>query len=256
MTQLSQQQEFTQHLKNKLTKAIIYPVSVLLFTLMTTWGLMTFAIPQFQAIFANFNTPLPMATQCIISLTACLKKYRILIMVSSVTLPILCRYTYRASYVMKRCMQNALLRLPLIGTIYRFKLVAQWTNILALTLTSGIRLQEGLSLANNTLTHLSLKESCDTVIQKVTSGYKLHQALTYTSFFSTSERYLIEMGETTTTLPLVLERIANESSYVIEQRLDNLSKWIEPAIMLLLACIAGGLIITMYLPIFKIGTLL
>ena len=64
------------------------------------------------------------------------------------------------------------------------------------------------------------------------------------------------MGETTTTLPLVLERISQESLNSIEHKLDSLSKWIEPVIMLLLAGIAGSLIITMYLPIFKIGTLL
>ena len=234
----------------------MYPASVLVFTVLLTWGLMTFAIPQFQSIFANFNAPLPLATQYIIALTECLRKYHYLIMISSGALPISFLCCYRSFDHIKRYTQDALLRLPFIGTVYRFKLVAQWTNILALTLKSGMRLQEALLLANNTLTHLSLKTSCHTLIHKVTSGHKLHQALAQITFFNTSERYLIEMGETTTTLPLVLERISQESLNSIEHKLDSLSKWIEPVIMLLLAGIAGSLIITMYLPIFKIGTLL
>lgn len=256
LKQLSVQQDFTEQLKNKLKKALIYPVSVLLFTFMITLGLMTFAIPQFQSLFNNFNAKLPLATQIIILITNYLKKYFFLLLISSIIAPLFFIYTYRLSYRFKRHMQNLLLALPFVGTLYRLKLVAHWTTILALTLKSGIRLQEGLILANNTLTHLRLKESCDTLIPGVMSGYTLHQALARITFFEQSERYLVEMGETTATLPLLLERISNESLYIIGQKLEFLSKWIEPAIMLVLAFIAGGLIITMYLPIFKIGTLL
>lgn len=256
LKKLSHQQQATAQLTRQFKKAMIYPLSVLFFTITITLGLVTFVIPQFQSLFNNFNAPLPSATQFLIALTFYIKKHHILLTLCSITLPILVIYGYHASYMMKRCMQKSLLRLPLIGNLYRLKLLANWTSILALTLNSGVRLQEGLTLANNTLTHIAIKASCEQLHQKMNLGYKLHQALAHSQLFEPAECYLIEIGEATTTLPLLLDRLAQESLAFIEYTLDKLSQWIEPAIMLLLALVAGGLIITMYLPIFKIGTLL
>lgn len=256
LKQLSQQQQTTEQLTRQFKKAMIYPLSVLFFTMIITLGLVTFVIPQFQSLFNNFNAPLPDATQFLIAMTFYIKKHHVALTLCSITLPMIVLYGYHASHYMKRSIQNALLQLPLLGNLYRLKLLATWTSVLALTLKSGVRLQEGLTLANNTLTHIALQASCEQLQQKMNSGYKLHQALAHTPLFEPAECYLIEIGEATTTLPLLLERLSQESLTFIEYTLDTLSQWIEPAIMVLLALVAGGLIITMYLPIFKIGTLL
>ena len=254
--QISAQQVFLQTLSNKLKKAMIYPSATLAFTLLITVGLLVFAIPKFQEVFSNFNATLPLATQIVMSLSHSFKKLALPVTAMGISFSIISYVLYKKSPVVQKYMDYFFLKLPFAGRLYRLTLVARWATVLSITRKSHMPLPEGIALANQSLTNRAIKVHADQMVTQIKSGCRLHQAIKQMTLLTPEECYLIEIGETSATLPLLLERLSKQSLYSVEQSLENLSKWLEPVIMLVLAMVAGGLIITMYLPIFKIGTIL
>ncbi|PHQ78419.1 MAG: hypothetical protein COB66_08930, partial [Coxiella sp. (in: Bacteria)] len=244
LAQLSAQQTFMLTISNQLKKAMIYPCATLLFTLFISVGLLIFAIPQFQNIFSSFNATLPLATRAVIAISDVLTKFAIPLLAGALLAPISLVLSYKRSVRVKKSIQHLLTKLPFIKKLYRLKQVASWTNVLAVSTKSGIPLPEGIALANNTLTNLVLNERCQSIVAQLTAGSRLHQAESDTHLFSQDECYLIEIGETSATLPHLLERISQQARDTIQQSLEHLSKWLEPVIMMVLAVVAGGLVIT------------
>ncbi len=256
LARLAQQYEFTSSIRKKLTQALIYPTCVLLFTVLITTGLIAFAIPQFQTIFTNFNATLPTSTHIILSIGKYVQHYKLSIGLSISGLICLILMLYKKLHFAKRIVQSILIHTPWIGMLYRNKLIANWSYILGLCLQSNLSLKHALTLANDTLSNLKIKQSCQNIIVLLQSGHALHDALATCSLFSLSDLYLIKTGETSNTLEAALQRLSTQAFSDIENTLDTLSKWLEPVMMLVLAIIAGGLIISLYLPIFKIGAII
>lgn len=243
-------------IKAKLQKALIYPACVLAFTAFISAGLLTFAIPQFEAIFISFNAQLPTFTQSVITLSKVLSDYKWGLLLLSCGIGFICYYGYKKMMRVRSLCQTLLSKLPWIGGLYCLKLVFNWCTVFAIGVKADLSLHDSLMLANNTLTHIHIRQRCDQVINRVANGQSLSVALASTELFDRSQLYIIQLGELSQNLAHNLEQLATEAAGHIEQRLDYLSKWLEPVIMLILAVVAGGLIISMYLPIFKMGALL
>jgi type IV pilus assembly protein PilC len=250
------QLKFNRDIKAKIIKALIYPASILAFTLFITIGLMAFAIPQFQSIFANFNAKLPLVTRIAIAVSHGLLTYKLQIVISTavlITLPIL---FYKKYYAFRSAVQTMLYHSPWYGTLYRQDQLAKWCYMLRLCLETKLTMAQGLGLANSILTNQKIKAACINKSKQLASGTPLHELLAETKLLNSSELHQIKIGIESNTLVNTLQRLSTHAHDTISFRLENLSKWLEPVIMLLLALIAGGLIISMYLPIFKIGAIL
>lgn len=243
LQQLASQHKFRSIIRKKFYKAMIYPSCILAFTLFITLGLMIFAIPQFESMFNSFNARLPMPTQITLAIAHIILKHGLLILIITISL---CMLAWRFIAA----------KLPFISNLYRTKIIYHWANVFAICIHSGLTVIKGLQLANQTLMHPPIKKQFDHAIVRIKSGLTCHQALSETSLLSDTQLYLIELGESSATLHTMLDRITTQTLNSLQQRLENLSKWLEPVIMMVLAIITGGLIITMYLPIFKIGSIL
>lgn len=249
-----QQQRLKIH--HQLSKAMIYPISILVFSLFICIGLLTFAIPQFQTIFNSFDSQLPMFTRAIIQIAHYLNQFKWIILLSLILCIAWLRYSYARFRHIKKCWQSLFMHLPWIKKLYRLKLFNQWCLVLASCLDAKLPLTQALSYANATITHITLQQSCHYVTQKIVSGLSLYQALSTTSLCNEQELSQIRLGEKSANLPRTLHHLVAQSTDQLTQQLENLSKWLEPVIMLFLSVVVGGLIISMYLPIFKIGTVL
>lgn len=256
LKQLADQHIHHIQLKNKLKKAMLYPTFVLVFALLITVGLLTFAIPQFAEIFNNFNATLPLVTRLVIQASD-LIRHHIHWIIAIPTIFIACTISfYRKSKRLHYYLDKTVLKIPFFKTLIRMRALSNWTNVLSICLKTGINLTEGIDLANQTITNHAIKTSVTSIVHDLKSGQTLNQALSPTLLINLDEQHLIEIGESSATLDIMLTRLSTQSSDTITNLLESLSKWIEPVIMIFLAILAGGLIIAMYLPIFKIGTII
>ncbi len=243
LSQLASQFQIQQNIRKQLYKAMIYPSSVLFFTFFITLGLLVFAIPQFKSMYDNFNATLPLTTRIALSISDILVQHGLLISVFLITLIFLC---WRLKPIKNLFFKK----------LRHMKVAYLWSSACANCIDSGLTVTRSIALANKTITDNMLQKSMRNAINQIKAGKTCGQALTHTRLLNHSQLYLIEVGESSATLNVMLKRIASQNVNQLQQRLENLSKWLEPVIMLFLALIVGGLIITMYLPIFNLGSLL
>lgn len=243
LSQLVTQFQIQHNIHKQLHKAMIYPCCVLLFTFFITLGLLTFVIPQFQSMFDNFNATLPLPTRIALSISHVLIKH-------GISLNLLFTFLVFLSLRLKS------IRNLFFKKLKRMKIIYHWSSVCASCLDSGLTVTKSFTLANRTISDTKLQKVMRHAINHIKSGQTCAQALSHTKLLDHSQLYLIDIGASSATLNTMLKRIAQQTADQLQQRLENLSKWLEPVIMLILAIIVGGLIITMYLPIFNLGSLL
>ncbi len=256
LSELADYQKRMLTLKNKVAKALFYPIIVLVIAVCITTGLLVFVVPQFQNVFANFGAKLPWFTQCVIKLSDLVQQYGLTMLVSLFAVVLSFRFLLARSLSFKRNLDVFLLKLPLIGNIIKTATLARLLRILATTTRSGIPLIDALTLANKSMTHYRYKQAMNNIISEVSAGTALNQAMNNSRLFPARAIQMIAIGEQSGSLDIMLEEIAKLYQTLLDNILDYLSKLLEPAIMMILAVLTGGLVIAMYLPIFKMGAVI
>lgn len=242
-------------LKNKFTKALFYPITILIISLLITMGLVVFVVPQFASIFKDFGAQLPLMTRSIIAISKFIKKYWFLFFLIICAITISIRVLRYSSWFVP-IYQTILCKTPVLGTLIRLANTARWFQTLSTTITAGINLIDAITAATNTMNISSYKQTLQLLLNKIISGLPLHKAMYDTKLFTNSEIQMVAIGENGGSLPIILQKIADTQKNDLNNQLDNLSKMIEPVIMIILSIVIGSLIIAMYIPIFQIGTVL
>ncbi|MDP1574693.1 MAG: type II secretion system F family protein [Coxiellaceae bacterium] len=239
----------TQHLEmlRKIKKALFYPLTILVIALMVCIGLLIFVIPQFSRIYSNFGAKLPTMTQNIIAISHTLTHHAILSLLISTLLP----FVFKKINVM-----SFLTQFSFFKTIHIARNIVQWSQILSMALNAHMHLIDALTLANQTLTHQKMQAELNSVKNSVIAGEKLHKALEYCDYFPTRARHFIAIGENADALNSMVEKVAYYYTQQFADHLEHLSKLIEPVIMIIVASLVSGLIIAMYLPVFKMGSVI
>lgn len=253
--QLHERQQFQMMAREKLKKALIYPLSVLTGALLLTIGLLTFAIPQFAAIFANFDAKLPWSTQQLLKLSGFFVQHGHMIIASSTLLSIITVVCLRQPHIQAQLSQLTR-RLPHIGRLLSLRRQSDWSRVFALCLQAALPLEMSLTLANDTLHTQLTQTQKNLVINNCRQGRSLRDLCTPLNLFPDTTLVQIDIGARGGSLTDTFFQVSAQTQHEFEQQIDRLSKWIEPVIMLMLAIITGGLIITLYLPIFKLGSVL
>jgi type IV pilus assembly protein PilC len=254
--QLSEQIQRQQHIKKQLQKACIYPACVLGFTLLMTTGLLRFAVPQFQSIFASFNAELPLATQILIHTADFLKQHMLFIIFTSSLISAMPFILYRYHKASRHRLITLLFKLPWLGRLNHSRLIANWCQIISACLQNHLSITDSLQLANQGLVNSPYYKKSLTMQTQLHQGYALQQVINQLDLFNQHDLTLINMGIAAQSLSATCNQLSQKHACFITEQLDRLSKWIEPVIMLILALITGGLIVALYLPIFKIGSAL
>ncbi len=250
---LAEQQERQQLLQKKVVKALRYPLFVVVIALVVSIGMLVFVLPEFVSVYQAFDAPLPAFTAAIIALSEGLQKYGLLL------LPLLCaggylwRWQSRRSPGWQRAEQQGLLRLPLIGQLYRGGQLCAIFMTLSLTQQSGLTLLQGLQAAEKILSQRIWREAIVVLQQHIAAGFPLHQALAHHRLFTPLCYQLIKVGEEAGALDTLLLRLGEWYESSTHELADNLAAALEPLMMLVTGILVGTLVVAMYLPIFNLG---
>ena len=251
------------HFKSHLRKTMRYPMTILSIALVITGGLLWYALPQFNHLYAEFNAPLPRLTRIVISWTENYQYGGLALTLLVAMIVLFRRYLYQLhtkylshthTAAILRCYHWILLNTPGIRDFSVTMITARWSYLVAAFHQAGIPLIQALDTANGTIANVVFKKCMDTVRIKVHAGQPLFHALQQVSYFPSLARQMIAIGEQSGRLSDMLNHVAVIYQAHLDDNLDSLSKWLEPVIMLAVAVIVGTLIMALYLPLFQMGS--
>jgi type IV pilus assembly protein PilC len=245
--------EKTEALRAKVKSAMFYPVAVIVVAFLVTAVLMVFVIPKFEEIFAGFGTSLPAPTQFVIELSRSFRANWYLIFGGIVVAFFAFRTAYRKSEGFHRQVDKAILKLPVFGEIALKASVARMTRTFATLSAAGVPMLEILDTVSRTAGNRIVEEALRDTQQSVEQGQRLSEPLEESGVFPPMVTQMIAIGEESGSLETMLAKIADFYEQEVDAAVDGLTDLLEPIIMVVLGVVLGGLIIAMYLPIFKMG---
>jgi type IV pilus assembly protein PilC len=256
---LSQIANFREKLtttKRKIIKSLVYPLAVIITTLLVTLILLIKIIPTFESLFLSLNADLPFFTYMIIKLSNILKAYFFYIVLIVVSLLLSTLYLYKNNNKFQTNIQTILLKVPFLSLIFKKFVIIRFSRTLATTFAAGVPLQDGLeSIAKFSSFNIYNKAFID-IKNHILSGEQIYKAIDKTECFPSLVTKMIKIGEETGKIDDMLQRVAKIYEEEVDLLVDNLSTLIEPVVMVVLGLVVGSLVIAMYLPIFKLGTIL
>lgn len=251
---IASHQEKLHALSLKVRKALYYPAVVVCVAGFVTTALLMFVVPQFAALYQGVGAELPRFTQLVLNISNGLQRQGLLLIIGLIATTIAMIYAKRQFNSVAYFIDKLLLHLPLIGTILTQAAMARFSRTLAISYNAGLPLIDALRVVapvtgNRVFTHITLK-----VREDVATGQQLHIALHKHARIPSLVIQMIASGEFSGTLDRMLQDLANLYELSVDHSLDSLSSLIEPLIMVILGLVIGSLVIAMYLPIFKLGS--
>lgn len=256
LQQISTHKEKAEKQKNKIIKALLYPIVVLIITIIVTAILLIFVIPQFKVMFEGFGAALPLYTQFIIKLSELAQNQGWIIISIFIVFIISYKWSKKYSPTFKRKHDELILKLPIISNILKKIIICRFTKILAIMLKSGLPILDALAIAANTTNNWFYEQAILKICHQISNGQYLHKAMLMQNLFPMRMIQTISLAEESGTLDIMLAKIALSYEEEIDLLADNLNNLLEPIIMIVLGTLVGGLIIGMYLPIFRLGTVI
>ncbi|MCH9769456.1 MAG: type II secretion system F family protein [Gammaproteobacteria bacterium] len=254
LSQLADYAERIDKLQRKIRGALYYPLSILIVAIIVTYAMLVFVVPQFEEVFTSFGADLPAFTQCVVALARYLKQYSFSLLITVSLTIIGLRMIYLKQPKLKYSWQKLLLNLPGIKLILIHAELSRWARVLATLHNANIQLPQALTAAAKVIRNGPLRKNFLRLSQDIQLGLSLQQALSSQDYLPERLQQLLAAGEKSSQLAITFTHIANQLQQQLDTELNHLSKLLEPAIMVVLAIITGGLIIAMYLPVFNIGT--
>lgn len=243
-------------IKNKIKKALTYPLVVLLVAITVTFILLIFVVPQFERLFTEFGAELPVLTQLIMKLSQKVVSFGYLLCII-LGLQFYCFiYALKHSLTFAKKMDAFLLRLPWIGEILAKTAIMRFSRTLAITFAAGLPLIEALKVVSGTTGNLIFCEATLNIKDQLATGLQLSKSMEHTFLFPKMVIQMVAIGEESGTLEKMLSKIADFYEEDVHTAVDTLCNLLEPVLMTLIGILVGGIVLAMYLPIFKLGTAL
>ncbi|RJS92198.1 type II secretion system F family protein [Salinisphaera sp. Q1T1-3] len=246
--------EKTEAIKAKVRKALFYPSAVIAVAIVVMGILLYFVVPQFQSLFAGFGADLPAFTLMVIGLSHGVQRWWWLILLAVGGAAYGFITARRRSRRFRRGLDRAALRLPVIGNIVYDAAVARFSRTLATMFAAGVPLVEALDSVARAAGNVVFEDAIFQMRNQVSSGQSLALATENTGRFPSMAQQMIKIGEEAGALDAMCSRVADFYEAEVDARVDVLSSLLEPLIMAVIGVLVGGLVIAMYLPIFKLGS--
>ncbi|WP_372374237.1 type II secretion system F family protein [Vreelandella venusta] len=256
LERIASYKEKVESLKSRVKKALWYPTAVMIIGVAVTILLLIKVVPEFENMFQGFGAELPALTQFTVNLSNVAQKYWLQATCSLAVIVVLLKTAVRRSPRIAYRLDRLMLRLPLIGDILHKSAVSRFTRTLATTFTSGVPLIEGLETAAGGADNRVYIKAIHDVRQDVTTGQQLHFAMRMTNRFPALAVQMVSIGEEAGSLDAMLNRVADYYEEEVNNKVDALTSLMEPIIIVVLGALVGGVVVSMYLPIFEIGTAL
>ena len=245
--------EKSESVKKKVKKALFYPTAVLVVAVIVTVILLIFVIPQFEDLFKSFGADLPAFTQMVINLSKFVQHYGILLGLAAAGAIWAFIYFYKRSRRMRQVLDRVSLKLPIIGPILNKAAIARYARTLSTMFAAGVPLVEALDSVAGACGNIVYEDGVMKMRDEVATGQRLQRAMENTGLFPNMVVQMIAVGEESGALDTMSGKVATFYEDDVDAAVDSMSSLLEPLIMAILGVLVGGLVIAMYLPIFKLG---
>jgi type IV pilus assembly protein PilC len=248
--------EKTEALKKKIKKALTYPGAVLAVAFVVTTILLIFVIPAFEDLFKGFGADLPTFTRKIIDLSIFVREkgFYLATLIGGSVFAFL--YFKKRSKKMRHFLDRIMLKAPIIGPILEKAAIARYSRTLATMFAAGVPLVEALESVAGATGNIVYEVGVLQMRDEVATGLRLQQAMENTDLFPNMVVQMIAVGEESGSLDEMSSKVADFYEEDVDNAVDNLSSLLEPLIMSILGVLVGGLVVAMYLPIFKMGSVI
>jgi len=248
--------EKTEALKKKIKKALFYPTAVLAVAMIVTVILLLFVIPQFESLFKGFGADLPAFTQFVINLSRWMQaKWWMLFGVLGAAI-FLVSYFHKRSRPMRQFLDRMSLQVPVVGPILKKAAIARFARTLATMFGAGVPLVEAMKSVAGATGNIVYQDGVLKMRDEIATGMRMQRAMENTSLFPNMVVQMIAVGEESGSLDDMAGKVADFYEADVDAAVDALSSLLEPLIMAILGVLVGGLVIAMYLPIFKLGAVI
>ncbi|GAB2867582.1 type II secretion system F family protein [Pseudoduganella ginsengisoli] len=254
LTRLAIYKEKTLAMKAKIKSALTYPVSILGVAFVVTAVIMIWVVPAFKEVFKSFGADLPAPTLFVMAVSEYFVKYWWLIFGSLFGAIYFFFQAWRRSPKVQRAMDVIMLKLPIFGDVIRKATVARWTRTLSTMFAAGVPLVESLDSVGGASGNIIYLEATKRIQNEVSTGTSLTVAMQNADVFPTMVTQMVAIGEESGALDSMLGKVADFYEEEVDEAVASLSSLMEPIIMVILGTIIGGLVVAMYLPIFKLGS--
>ncbi len=240
-------------IKSKIKSALFYPIAVVVVAALVIAVMMLFVIPEFKNVFTSFGADLPAPTLIVIAMSDFFVEWWYLIFGIIIGTVLTISYLYKRSPKMQNLVDRVVLQLPVIGDIIRKATVARWARTLSTMFAAGVPLVEALdSVGGASGNHVYLMATKQ-IQTDVSTGTSLTVAMQSANVFPTMVVQMVSIGEESGQLDSMLSKVADFYEQEVDDAVAGLSTLLEPIIMVFLGTVIGGLVVAMYLPIFKLG---
>ncbi len=254
LARLATYKEKTLAIKGKVRSAMFYPAAVLGVAFIVTAVIMVWVVPAFKEVFENFGAELPLPTQMVIALSDRVVRYGYLMLVLLIVTSVLSFRAWRRSPSLQAATDRLALRLPLFGDVIRKAVIARWTSTLSTMFAAGVPLVESLDSVGGASGNAVYLEATRRIAAEVRTGTSLNIAMQSSNVFPAMVTQMVAIGEESGALEQMLRKVAEAYEEEVDAAVASLSSLMEPVIMVVLGVLIGGLVIAMYLPIFKLGS--
>jgi len=248
--------EKTEAIKKKIKKALTYPAAVLVVAFVVTTILLIFVIPSFEDLFRGFGADLPAFTRAVIDLSQFVRDrgWILAMMIGAGVYAFF--YFKKRSRAMRHFLDRTALKTPVIGPILQKASIARYARTLSTMFAAGVPLVEALDSVAGATGNIVYEQAVLRMKDEVSTGQRLQQAMENTDLFPNMVIQMIAVGEESGSLDEMSAKVADFYEEDVDNAVDNLSSLLEPMIMAILGVLVGGLVVAMYLPIFKMGSVI
>jgi len=241
-------------IKGKIKSALFYPVSIIVVAFIITAVIMIFVIPAFKELFSSFGADLPAATLFVMSISDFFVSYWWAIFGGAGGGLWFFFHTWKRSTKLQMVMDRLLLRIPVLGDVMRKATIARWSRTLSTMFAAGVPLVEALDSVAGAAGNYVYFDATKRIQSEVSTGTSLTVAMQNANVFPSMVVQMVAIGEESGALDAMLSKVADFFEAEVDDAVDALSSLMEPAIMVVLGVLIGGMVIAMYLPIFKMGS--
>jgi type IV pilus assembly protein PilC len=253
LSRLATYKEKTQAIKGKIKSALFYPISILVVAFVVTSVIMIWVVPAFKEVFTSFGADLPAPTLMVMAISDFfVANWYIIFGVLFASLYLFFQ-SWKRSVKVQRFMDKTLLKAPIFGAVIRKATIARWTRTLATMFAAGVPLVESLDSVGGASGNAVYMDATKKIQTEVSTGTSLTTAMQNSNVFPNMVTQMVAIGEESGALDQMLGKVADFYEAEVDDAVESLSSLMEPLIMAILGVLIGGLVVAMYLPIFKLG---
>ena len=246
--------EKTESIKGKIKKAMFYPAAVIAVAIIVTAVIMIFVIPQFEGLFKGFGADLPAFTRVVVTIAHVVQNWWWAMLIGAIALVLILMNIWKRSRAFRQALDRILLKIPVIGVIMHKSAIARFARTLSTMSAAGVPLVEALESVSGATGNVMYGDAVLRMREDVATGQSLQLAMRQRNLFPNMVIQMVSIGEESGSLDDMLSKVADFYEEQVDNAVDAMSSLMEPLIMVVLGTLIGGLVIAMYLPIFKMGS--